>query len=202
MLKKNRTFEDDKELGNGTTTDQGRFSMSPGPEADDEKTTIGEHIFIDGNIRGEEHLFLEGSIKGNIEMGKHNFVVGAKGRFEGEISAQNVGISGQLQGTVNVRNKVKITKEADFIGDIKAQGISVEEGAYFKGSIELDRDPHRKATQTGKPSDKAVSAPGKPSAAQPDKADKEKELPGGSANAESKAQFKPSGAGATGKPTG
>ena len=116
----------------------------PPPKTTEEKTTIGPHISIEGQVSGQEHLVIEGSLKGNVAMEKHNFTVGASGRVDGEIQAQNVSVSGQLQGTINALGAVKITKEADFFGDIKAKSISVEDGAYFKGSIELNREPHRK----------------------------------------------------------
>ena len=171
MLKKNKDTENGNEFKASDITDQKKFSMETGPETKDEKTVIGEHIHIEGNIRGDEHLYLEGSVKGNIEMGKHNFVVGAKGRFDGEISSQNVGISGQLTGTVNVREKVRITKEADFSGEIKAKSISIEDGAYFKGSIDLQRQPHRKTMPTAKSSDADVIELDKPIPAQSDSSD-------------------------------
>jgi cytoskeletal protein CcmA (bactofilin family) len=117
----------------------------PIPAAAEEKTTIGQHITIEGQIRGEEHLVIEGSMKGNVQMEKHNFTVGPNGRVDGEIRAQNVSISGQLRGTINALGSVEVTKDADFYGDIKAKSISVQDGAYFKGSIELNREPHRKA---------------------------------------------------------
>lgn len=98
-------------------------------------------------------------MKGNVEMEKHNFTVGSNGRVDGEIRAQNVSISGQLVGAINAVGKVEVTNEADFFGDIKAKSISVEDGAYFKGSIELSREPHRKssfaeAARVGSTSDK------------------------------------------------
>ncbi len=173
MLKKNNKFQNDQGLEADKIPDEKSFSMAPSSETKEEKTVIGEHIFIEGDIRGEDNLTLEGSIKGKIDMGKFNFIVGSKGRFEGEILAQNVGVSGQLVGTAKVQGKVKIGKEADFLGDIKAKSISVEEGAYFKGSIELDREPHKKAALTDKSSDKAVSELNKPSVVQIDEAKKE-----------------------------
>jgi cytoskeletal protein CcmA (bactofilin family) len=117
----------------------------PAPISSGQKTTIGEHISIEGQIKGEEHLVIEGALNGNVELEKHNFTVGLKGRVDGEIRAQNVSISGQLMGTINALGKVEVTKDADFLGEIKAKSISVEDGAYFKGSIELDREPHRKS---------------------------------------------------------
>ena len=132
----------------------------PVPQSSEEKTTIGPHISIEGQIRGEEHLVIEGAMKGNVQMEKHNFTVGANGRVDGEVRAQNVSISGQLKGTINALGKVEITKEADFYGDIKAKSISVEDGAYFKGSIELSREPHRKSAFT-----EAAKGPSSPEAA-------------------------------------
>jgi cytoskeletal protein CcmA (bactofilin family) len=159
MLRKEKGFEKVNEPETSKTTEQKTFSMSASPEVTDKKTVIGEHIFIEGNIRGKEHLLIEGSMKGNINMEKHNFLVGSKGRFEGEIIAQNVGISGQVTGSVKAQGKVEIKKEADMTGDVKANSISVEEGAYFNGTVELDREPSRKASLTPKPVE--MSAPHK-----------------------------------------
>ena len=173
MLKKNKKFDNDNEFEAGKITGQKRFSMASSTESRDQRTVIGEHIFIEGDIRGEENLLLEGSIKGNIDLGAHNFIIGSKGRFEGEISAQNLGVSGQLVGNVKVQGKVKFTKEADFSGNIKAKSISVEEGAFFKGFIELDREPHRKAALIGKSLDMKASELDKPSIVSLDEAKSE-----------------------------
>jgi len=173
MLKKNKKFDNDNEFEAGKITGQKRFSMASSTESRDQRTVIGEHIFIDGDIRGEENLLLEGSIKGKVDMGAHNFIIGCKGRFEGEISAQNLGVSGQLVGNVKVQGKVKFTKEADFSGNIKAKSISVEEGAFFKGFIELDREPHRKAALIGKSLDMKASELDKPSIVSLDEAKSE-----------------------------
>jgi len=173
MLKKNKKFDNDNEFEAGKITGQKRFSMASSTESRDQRTVIGEHIFIEGDIRGEENLLLEGSIKGNIDLGAHNFIIGSKGRFEGEISAQNLGVSGQLVGNVKIQEKVKFTKEADFLGNIRAKSISVEEGAFFKGFVELDREPHRKAALTGKSLDSEVSELDKPSVVSLDRAKSE-----------------------------
>ena len=145
----------------------------PAPATSEEKTTIGQHISIEGQIRGKEHLVIEGSMKGNVQMENHNFTVGANGRVDGEVRAQNVSISGQLKGTINALGKVEVTKEADFYGDIKAKSISVEDGAYFKGSIELNREPHRKSSFAETP--KGASAPDKGSAVYSSATDTKKE---------------------------
>ncbi len=153
MLKKGRKPEDDRVHDYDTVLAQTTPKPAPtvpSAETRADNTTIGKNISIEGSIRGNEHLVIDGSMKGNIEMQKHNFTVGPNGKVEGEINAQNVKISGQMIGNIKTQGKVQITKEADFMGDIKAKGISVEDGAYFKGSIELAQEPHRKTTVAGK----------------------------------------------------
>jgi len=70
------------------------------------------------------------SVKGRIEVETHHLTVGPKGQVEAEIQAANVTISGRLVGNINAAEKVKITKDADFNGEITAKSISVEDGAY------------------------------------------------------------------------
>jgi len=129
-----------------------RPSVSQERYTNEKKTTIGERITIEGSIRGEENLLIEGAMKGNIEMGKYNFAIGPNGRVEGEISAQNVSINGNFKGTIKALGKVAVAKEADFNGEIKAKSFSVEDGAYFKGIVELDREPHKKPATAQTPS--------------------------------------------------
>ena len=161
MLKKGKILEDDKGDAYEKIAEQKTVTPISRPETTTEQTVIGEKTSIEGDIRGEEHLVIEGSMKGNVMMEKNNFIIGSKGRVEGEISAQNVKVSGQMIGNIKTQGKVEITKEADFMGDIRAKTISVEDGAYFKGSIELDKEPHRKAAPAGNPTTFAATQPAK-----------------------------------------
>ena len=76
--------------------------------------------------------------------------------MEGEINADNVTISGRLSGNIKALDKVEITKEADFDGEVKAKRISVEDGAYLKAVIELDKEPEKKAVSADKLADQAT----------------------------------------------
>ena len=162
MLKKGKKPEDDQGYAYETAPEQ--TAPKPAPPVSSsvtgaENTIIGKNISIEGSIRGSEHLLIDGSMQGNIEMEKHNFTVGSNGRVKGEIKALNVKISGQMIGNIKTQGKVEITREADFMGDIRAKGISIEDGAYFKGSIELAQEPHRKTTLTQKSEPAAPSQP-------------------------------------------
>ena len=151
-----------------------RPTVSQERYTNEKKTTIGERITIEGSIRGEENLVIEGAMKGNIEMGKHNFSIGPNGRIDGEIHAQNVSINGQFKGTIKALGKVAVTKKADFNGEIKAKSFSVEDGAYFKGVVELDREAHKKSAATETPREPSSPEPAKQSVIPPNDVKMEK----------------------------
>ena len=132
--------------------DEAAFS----PDFIAEKTVIGKHISIKGGITGKEDLIINGSVKGSIELDGCHLTVGPAGKVEGEISAQNVTISGRLSGNIKALDKVEITKEADFDGEIKAKRISVEDGAYLKAVIELEKEPDKKAVPADKSADQTT----------------------------------------------
>lgn len=136
---------------------------TPAAEPAEGKTIIGEKITIEGDIRGQENLVIEGSMKGKIELEKHQVKVGPKGRVEAQILAENVTISGHLVGNIYASGKVRITKEANFSGEIKAKSISVEDGAYLKAIIELERETKKVIPTIGK----AASEPEKIHMGQP-----------------------------------
>ena len=102
------------------------------------KTSISNSTSIIGNIKAEEHLIINGTIKGKVELANYNFFLGPSGRIEGEVHAQNVRIRGHMKGEIKAKGKVEITKEADFAGKIESKSISVENGAYFNASVNLN----------------------------------------------------------------
>jgi cytoskeletal protein CcmA (bactofilin family) len=131
------------------------------PVSREEKTIIGEHISIKGGIEGKEDLVINGSVEGTIKLGGCHLTVGQVGQVEGEIQADNVTISGRLSGNIKALDKVEITKEADFNGEVKAKRISVEDGAYLKAVIELEKEPEKKAVPADKLTEEAAAGPGK-----------------------------------------
>jgi cytoskeletal protein CcmA (bactofilin family) len=46
-------------------------------------------------------------------------------------------ILGNVQGNVDASDKLEIRKDARLVGDIKTARIIIEDGAYFKGSIDI-----------------------------------------------------------------
>ena len=151
MLKTNKNFTNGKKSGSAKFFELQSYTKDSGHKLSNEKTVIGKDISIEGNIRGREHMLIDGSVKGNIEMETHDFTLGPAGKVEGEIHARNISISGQMKGNIKTPGKIEITKEADFQGDILAKSIAVENGAFFKGSVELISEPLEKPFATENP---------------------------------------------------
>ena len=154
---KDEKFKNEKVEAEKPKVEETWTAPEPKPVTTETKTLIGEHISIEGSIRGKGDLVIEGSVKGNIQLEKYHLIVGPKGQVEAEIHAGNVTVSGQLTGNIIALEKVAITKDADFSGEIKAKRISVEDGAYLKAAIELERESHIKPVPTSKPADQKTS---------------------------------------------
>jgi cytoskeletal protein CcmA (bactofilin family) len=180
MLKRTKKDENSTPISVGDTLEEKPAPSSLGPTVGQERysgeetTIIGERITIEGSIRGEENLVIEGAMKGTIEMGKHDFSIGPNGRVDGEIHAQNVSIDGLFKGTIKALGKVAVTKKADFNGEIKAKSFSVEDGAYFKVVVELDREAHKKSEATESPREPSSPEPAKQSVIPPNDVKMEK----------------------------
>jgi len=164
MLKKFRSENETAPNPNPVSMEKPFIPAPVAAVSSQEKTVIGQHISVEGIIRGKENLVIEGSMKGSIELEKHQVTVGPNGKVEAEIHADNVIISGRLVGNIKAQGKVEITKEADFSGEIKAKRISVEDGAFLKAVIELEREsekkeiPAPKPAPTGSGTDKTLSS--------------------------------------------
>ena len=148
MLNAKKNFTNGKKSGSAKFFELQTYTKNSSQEVSNAKTIIGKDISIEGDIRGNEHLVIDGSVNGNIEMAAHNFSLGPDGMVEGEIHARNITISGRMKGNIKTPGKIEITKEADFRGDICAKSIAVENGAFFKGSVELINEPPQKTFST------------------------------------------------------
>jgi cytoskeletal protein CcmA (bactofilin family) len=158
MLKKRKDMENGDSTGSGTSFAENSYMPGSNPDSRDEKTIIGEQISIEGSIHGKENLLIEGSMKGKIELEEHQVIVGSKGQVEAEIHAKDVTISGRMTGNIQALGKVEITRAAEFNGEVKAKRISVEDGAYIRAVIELDREDKKKTPAASKP-DLQVASP-------------------------------------------
>jgi cytoskeletal protein CcmA (bactofilin family) len=99
---------------------------------------LGSTIQIKGEITGSEDLQIDGTVEGPIALGGHELVVGSAAQLNSEVHAGEVIVCGKLVGNVHARGRVEITKEGSITGDLACARISIEDGAHFKGRIEID----------------------------------------------------------------
>ncbi len=111
---------------------------------------IGKSVIIKGQILSREDLWLDGEIEGTVEVPEHRLTIGPHAKLTAGIRAREVIVLGGVNGNVEAAEKIDIRKDARLIGDIKTGGIIIEDGAYFKGSIDIVR-----ATDGAKPAQAA-----------------------------------------------
>jgi cytoskeletal protein CcmA (bactofilin family) len=103
------------------------------------RNNIGKAVRVVGQIFTKEDLYVDGDVEGTIESLENKITVGPNGRVQAGIRAREVVILGQVQGNVEATDKVDIRKEAKLVGDITTSRISIEDGALFKGSIDIKK---------------------------------------------------------------
>jgi cytoskeletal protein CcmA (bactofilin family) len=99
---------------------------------------LGSSIEIKGQITGDEDLQIDGKVDGPITLRGRELMVGSTAQLHSEIHAGDVIAYGKVVGNVHARGRVDIKKDGSIIGDISSARISIEDGAHFKGRIEID----------------------------------------------------------------
>lgn len=103
-------------------------------------TFLGRSVVLRGELSGDEDLLIEGQFDGTITLPEHCLTVGPNGHVKAEIRARQVVILGSVDGNITAREKIEIRKTGHVVGDLVSAGIAIEEGAYFKGSIDILRE--------------------------------------------------------------
>jgi len=122
---------------------------------------IGKSVVIKGQLSGSEDLYVDGQVEGSIELKENSLIIGTSGHVQADINAKSLVVQGKLEGNVQASERAELKKSAVAVGDILTQRISVEEGAYFKGKIEIQRDA-AKASSASAPAGGSVFPAGKP----------------------------------------
>ena len=127
--------------------------------------TIGKAVKIVGQIHSKEDLFVDGDLEGTVEALEHKLTIGPNGTLHATVKAREVVVLGTIQGNVEAADKMEIRKDARLVGDIRTARIVIEDGAYFKGSIDIVKPEPVKAAP--KPQPAAAPAAPKPAPAKP-----------------------------------
>lgn len=130
------------------------------PEPPRGVAAIGKSVIIKGQILSREDLYLDGEMEGTVEVPDHRLTIGPHAKLAAGIRAREVVVLGAVNGNVEASEKIDIRKDAKLVGDIKTGGIIIEDGAYFKGSIDIVR-----AAESSKPAQRPAQQQPVPAAA-------------------------------------
>jgi cytoskeletal protein CcmA (bactofilin family) len=133
------------------------------PEPERSTATIGKSVKIVGKIVAKEDLYVDGDMEGTIESQENKVTIGPNGRVQASITAREVIILGQVQGNVETSDKVDIRRDAKLVGDIMTSRISIEDGALFKGSIDIKKaEPRTSPAPAPAPAQAPLVRPAEP----------------------------------------
>jgi len=140
----------------------GRFE--PEPRSVPGQATIGKAVRIVGQIYSKEDLYVDGDLEGTVEALEHKLTIGPNGTVHAAVKAREVVALGTIQGNVEAADRIEIRKDARLTGDIKTARIIIEDGAYFKGSIDIVKPEPAKAQSKAQPAAPAAAAAHAPAA--------------------------------------
>lgn len=124
--------------------------------------SIGKAVKVVGQIFSKEDLYVDGELEGTVEALEHKVTVGPNGTVKAGVKAREVVVLGAVHGNVESTEKMEIRKDAKLVGDVRTARIVIEDGAYFKGSIDIvkpEPKPAPKAAQQAPPIVNAAAAP-------------------------------------------
>lgn len=105
----------------------------------DSNSLLGKSLSFQGELKGAEDLYIDGEFAGTIELGEHSVTVGPEGRVRADIRAREIIIEGNVQGNLRAGERLQIGRTGSVTGDLVTARIVIEDGAYFKGSIDIER---------------------------------------------------------------
>src|SRR5450432_1285876 len=134
---------------------QGRFE----PEGRGGSAAVGKAVKITGQIHTKEDLYVDGEVEGTIEAMEHKLTIGPNGTVKATVRAREVVVLGSIAGNVEATDRLEIRKDAKLVGDIKTARIIIEDGAYFKGSIDIVKpEPARAPSKPSNPANPSSGA--------------------------------------------
>ena len=119
-----------------------------GATADRATARLGSSLHVKGEISGNEDLLIDGSVEGLVQLDERKLTVGATAKVTADIIAREVVVYGTVKGNLRAKDRIEIKKDGSVIGDLTTSRISIEDGAYFKGSIEIDKSPEKESAHS------------------------------------------------------
>jgi len=112
---------------------------------------LGSSLRIKGEISGNEDLHIDGSVEGQVLLGDRKLTVGASAKLTADVVAREIVVYGSVTGSLHAHGRIEIKKDGSVVGDLTTARIMIEDGAYVKGAVEIDRTESGSETDVEKP---------------------------------------------------
>jgi cytoskeletal protein CcmA (bactofilin family) len=122
-----------------------------------DQATIGKSLVIKGEVTGSESLYIDGRVEGSINLSGNRVTVGRNGVVAANINAREIVVLGKVRGNLTASDRVDIRSDGSLTGDVIAARISIEDGAFFKGGIDIRKGGQPQSKPNGE--DKSIPAP-------------------------------------------
>src|SRR5512142_859908 len=120
-----------------------------------DQATIGKSLVIKGEVSGSESLYIDGRVEGSINLSGNRVTIGRNGVVSANINAREIVVMGKVKGNLVAQDRVDIRNEGSLTGDVVAQRISIEDGAFFKGGIDIRKPGVESQKPNGTAKDKS-----------------------------------------------
>lgn len=143
MFDRNKDKQQDKSEPSGAAAPAAESSYSSAPRpastaSSGKSATLGATIKVKGDISGDENLMIEGQVEGTVNLASHELTVGKSGKVHADVTAKVIRIDGEVHGDITGKEKVFVSSTSIIKGNIITPKMTLEEGARFKGTIDID----------------------------------------------------------------
>ena len=115
-----------------------------GPSMDatqsNELARVGKSVVIKGEISGSEDLYIDGEVDGSVDLRSHSVTIGPNGKVKASVSAKSIVVQGKVDGSLTASDRLDLRKTAVVTGDVTTQRIAIEEGAFLKGKVDIQKE--------------------------------------------------------------
>lgn len=111
------------------------------------QSRLGTSLLVKGEISGSEDLLIDGSVEGTVRLDGQKLTIGPNARVKADIIAGEVMVSGNLKGSVHANGRIEIRNDGSVTGDLTTAQVFIEEGAWFKGSIDIEKSTEKEADE-------------------------------------------------------
>lgn len=110
-------------------------------------STLGSTVRVEGKIISHQDLHVDGQVDGTIDLPDNKLTIGPKAHVKAAITAQNVSLVGNAEGTIDANERVELCSQSRLVGDIRTPRLVIKDGAYIKGKVDVTRTPAPKVSK-------------------------------------------------------